>query len=93
METVVHTFPPLIGGGESYQALAVLIGPGDYREVMTFRGRHCFVAGVQRQRSKVGRRFYDAVCVRFLDGGYSQVIPAGEFNKGARLAALPAGTT
>lgn len=45
----------------------------------TIGGRPCVVQSIGRVRSKVGRRFYSLMSVRFLDNGEYHSMGAGEF--------------
>jgi hypothetical protein len=49
----------------------------------TIAGRPARVQSLGRVRSKVGRRFYNLVSVRFLDDGEYHSMGAGEYSRWA----------
>lgn len=75
--------------GVEYPALVAVHGFNDY-PVCVLDGRQCYVTKTSRVFGGKGRNCHDRYTVHFLDDGSVQTIPAGRFNKSARVAPLPA---
>lgn len=72
-----------------YRYLAVDDGSREPPAVYLYDGRQCYIEGHTRTRTRIGRAFYNAVVVRFLDNGSALNLGLAQFEKKARPAPLP----
>jgi hypothetical protein len=82
-QTFMHEFVSPIN---RYWALAVMHGH-QVKQVYEYEGRQCYIVSVRRTKSGKRRSWYNALSVHFIDDGSPAMIPAGKFNKVARVAA------
>ncbi len=83
---VAHHKSPI----NEYDYVAVQNGSREPPAAYLYDGRLCYVSGTVRTRTKPGRGFYNAVIVRFIDGGPSQSMGAAQFSRKAKPAPLSA---